>query len=132
MRPSAAAAEVEDLTYDPHDIDSILEDAGAGAQQPQQPGAAAAAAGGGGGNADEGGKLALKFKTQGCDDVTVNVRPGEPLAAALDKFRAYAAAQGWGTVQKFVSPDGDRLTGEETAADLDLDNDDIIEYHLQK
>jgi hypothetical protein len=133
MPSRAAAAEVEDLTYDPLDIDSILEDVGAGPQQQQQAGtAAAAAACGGAGDADDGGKLALKFKTQGCEDVTVFVRPGEPLAAALDKFRAYAAKQGWGTVQKFVSPDGDRLTGEETAADLDLENDDIIEYHLQK
>jgi hypothetical protein len=137
IRPNAAAAaEVEDLTFDPDDIDSILQAAGAagGEQQQQHNGASAAAGAGaaGQGDADVGTKLALTFRTQGCDDVTVRVKPGETLAAALDRFRGYVQQQGWGTVQKFLSPDGDKLSGEETAVELDLEDGDTIEYYLQK
>jgi hypothetical protein len=139
MRPSAAAAEVEDLTFDPDDIDGILQAAGVGGEQQQQQHLETAAAAGapasaaaGLGDAAEGVKLALTFRTQGCEDVTVRVRPGEPLAAALDRFRGYVQQQGWGIVQKFLSPDGDKLSGQETAADLELEDGDTIEYHLQK
>ena len=89
------------------------------------PAAAAAADGANGAPADEG-KLSLNFKTQGCEDVTVLVVPHEPLQAALDKFRQYVRTQGWGSVSRFEF-DGDKLTGEESAQDLGLDTDDIIE-----
>lgn len=72
-------------------------------------------------------KLPLKFKTQDQREVTVRVNPSEPLQAALDKFRELVQQQGWGRVTKFMSPDGDKLTGNETAEELELEQDDIIE-----
>lgn len=59
--------------------------------------------------------------------MTVRVKVDEPLQAALNKFRQYVADQGWGAVAKFLSPDGDKLTGQETVEGLDLEADDIIE-----
>lgn len=113
---------VEDLTFD---IDDVV---GSDDLETGQPAAGGAAPGGG--DADEG-RVALKFKTQGNEDVTVRVRACEPLAKAMASFREYVVQQGWGAVDKFLSPDGEKLSGEETAQELELEDGDIIEVYLQ-
>ena len=43
----------------------------------------------------------------------------------MERFGAFVAESGWGRVAKFISPDGDRLSGSETAAGLELEDGDV-------
>lgn len=79
-------------------------------------------------NAD---KVRLNFKTQSGKSIVVRVGKSDALSKAFDTFTAHAHKEGWlsDKPSKFVSPDGDKLTGTETPDDLGLENDDMIEVH---
>lgn len=75
------------------------------------------------------GRLPLVFQALGRDKVTVRVQPNRPLSLAMEKFSNYAAGAGWGTVSKFMF-DGERLRGEDTPADLDMEADEVIDVYM--
>jgi hypothetical protein len=86
------------------------------------------------GSAGEGSKVQLVFKTKAGQSVKIKVLPSDPLQHAFDRFLEHAKSQGWvaataeGRV-RFVL-DGDNLAGRETAEDLDLEDDMMIEVHI--
>jgi hypothetical protein len=74
--------------------------------------------------------LPLVFQAQGHDKVTVRVQRGQPLSHAMDTFTKYAAQQGWGKVTKFMF-DGEKLDGNDTPEDLEMEADEVIDVYLE-
>jgi hypothetical protein len=74
-------------------------------------------------------KVPLVFQAQGHDKVTVRVQPSQPLSRAMEAFSSYAAEQGWGRAVKFMF-DGEKLSGEDSAQDLDMEAEDVVDVYL--
>ena len=90
--------------------------------------AGAVAAGG------DGSKVQLVFRTKAGHSVKINVVPSDPLQHAFDKFLEHAKGQGWVSgnavgLVRFIL-DGDKLSGKETAEDMDLEDDMMVEVHM--
>jgi hypothetical protein len=62
--------------------------------------------------------------------VALRVAAEQPLRAALERFRGYAAQQGWPRVSRFVF-DGARLHEQDSAADIGLEQGDCIDVYLE-
>ncbi len=91
-------------------------------------GAAATAAAAAG--EEQGPKVTLVFR---CSNGQVKIRTGasDPFGRVFDKYKQHAKGQGWvvkGKQPKFMF-DGDKLTAQQTAGDLDMEDDDLIEVH---
>jgi hypothetical protein len=114
-----------DLTGE--DPNSLLDDLEA--SQPD-PAAAARAPAAGGAAADDADKLPLVFQAQGHDKITIRVQRNQPLSQAMEICRKYAAEEGWGRVSKFAF-DGEVVNGTDTAEDLDMEADDVVDVYVE-
>jgi hypothetical protein len=115
-----------DLTGE--DPTSLLDDLEA--SQPDPAAAALHAPATGGAAADDADKLPLVFQAQGHDKITIRVQRNQPLSQALEICRKYATDQGWGRVSKFAF-DGENLNGSDTAEDLDMEADDVVDVYVE-